>query len=72
MKYVKPIKLKLLVIMFFASGAAGIVLGLTYHTSYLTLLGVINLVMGGFMGYVLLTQQPSLRDKRKKKRSDNN
>ena len=71
MKYVKPSKLKLLVIMFFGSGAVGIVLGLTHHTTYLTLLGVVNLVMGGFMGFLLLTQTPSLRDKRKKKRSDN-
>ena len=33
----------------------------------ITLLGVINLCLGGFMGYLLLLQKPKVRDRRKKK-----
>jgi hypothetical protein len=31
----------------------------------LTTLGVINLCLGGFIGWIFLTQQPKSRDKRK-------
>ena len=70
MKYIPPKKLKVLTIMFFAAAGFGIFTGLTVATSgmqglMITLLGVINLGLGGFMGYLLLTQKPKVRDSRK-------
>jgi hypothetical protein len=72
MKYIPPKKLKVLTIMFFAAAGFGIFTGLTQSTSgmqglLITLLGVINLCLGGFMGYLLLLQKPKVRDSRKKK-----
>ena len=72
MKYVQPKKLKVLTIMFFAAAGFGIFTGLTAATSgmqglIITFLGVINLCLGGFMGYLLLTQKPYVRDRRKKR-----
>jgi hypothetical protein len=34
-------------------------------------MGVINLCLGAFFGWIFLTQKPQLDDKRKKKRNDN-
>ena len=72
MKYVQPKKLKVLMIMFFAAAGFGIFTGLAVATSgmqglIITLLGVINLCLGGLMGYLLLTQKPKVRDSRKRK-----
>tara|TARA_Y100001949_G_C15674049_1_gene195225 strand:+ start:131 stop:349 length:219 start_codon:yes stop_codon:yes gene_type:complete len=72
MKYVQPKKLKVLMIMFFAAAGFGIFTGLAVATSgmqglIITFLGVINLCLGGFMGYLLLTQKPYVRDRRKKR-----
>jgi hypothetical protein len=66
MRYVKPKKLKILMILFFGTGIWGIALGLTQNFFYLTTLGVINICLGGFVGWLFFTQQPKLRDKRKK------
>jgi len=70
MKHVPPTKLKVLMIMFFAAAGFGIFTGLAIATSgmqglIITLLGVINLCLGGFMGYLLLMQKPKVRDSRK-------
>ena len=72
MKYIPPKKLKVLLIMFFAAAGFGIFTGLVIATSgmqglLITLLGVINLCLGGFMGYLLLLQKPKVRDSRKRK-----
>ncbi len=77
-KYVKPIKLKVLTVVFFAVGIWGIVFGLSMpHIGYtptismtITILGVVNLSMGGFVGYLLLTQvkTPDSRKSSKYKR----
>jgi hypothetical protein len=69
MKYIKPQKLKVMMLMFFGTGIMGIVMGLTIPSQmslYLTSLGVINLCLGGLVGWIFLTQQPRSRDKRKK------
>jgi TM2 domain-containing membrane protein YozV len=70
MKYVKPKKLKVLVALFFGTAGMGIFVGLTIATGiqslYITLLGVINLCLGGFVAYLLMTQKPKIRDGRKK------
>ena len=72
MKHVPPTKLKVLMIMFFAAAGFGIFKGLFVATSgmqglIITLLGVVNLCLGGLMGYLLLTQKPKVRDSRKRR-----
>jgi hypothetical protein len=75
MKYVKPIRLKVLMMMFFGTGILGIIVGLyvapPQTTLIITFMGVINLSLGGLFGWILLTQNPESNDKRKKKRNDN-
>ena len=73
MKYIPPKTLKDLTIMFFAAAGFGIFTGLTMATSgmqglMITLLGVINLCLGGLMVWLLLTQKPWVRDSRKYKK----
>ena len=73
MKYIPPKKLKVLIIMFFAAAGFGMFSGLFLATSgmqglMITLLGVVNLCLGGFMGFLLLTQKPYARDSRKYKK----
>ena len=73
MKYIPPKKLKVLIIMFFAAAGFGMFSGLFLATSgmqglMITLLGVGNLCLGGFMGFLLLTQKPYTRDSRKYKK----
>ena len=71
MKYVKPLRLKILMTMFFGTATIGIVVGLyiapPHATVLITFMGVINLVLGAFFTWVFLTQEPELNDKRKKK-----
>jgi len=70
MKYIQPKKLKVLVAMFFAAAGMGIFVGLVIATGiqslYVTFLGVVNLCLGGFVAYVLMTQKAKVRDSRKK------
>jgi len=65
-KYIPPKKLKVLIVMFFVGAGVGIILGLFSNYLYLTLLGVVNLILGGVMGFILLVQAPRVRDDRKK------
>ena len=67
-KYIPPTKLKVLIVMFFVGAGVGIVIGLIHHHMYLTLLGVVNLILGGVMGGILLLQAPKVRDGRRKKK----
>jgi len=53
-------------ILFFGTGIWGITLGLLENVFYLTILGVINICLGGFIGWLFFTQKPKLKDKRKK------
>jgi len=53
--------------MFFAGAGIGIFLGLDSHYMYLTLLGIVNLCLGGLTGWILLTQKPRQRDSRKER-----
>jgi hypothetical protein len=69
MKYISPKKLKVIMLMFFGTAAWGIYMGLTTPSTisfYLTTLSVINLCLGGFVGWIFLTQQQKSKDKRKK------
>ena len=66
MKYVKPKKLKVLIGLFFGTGIPGIAIGLLSDTFYITMLGTINLILGGVVGWIFLTQGPKIKDSRKK------
>ena len=70
MKYVHPKKLKVLIALFFGSAGMGIFVGTRMATGiqilYITFLGVINLCLGGFVAYLLITQKAKVRDSRKK------
>ena len=69
-KYIQPKKLKVLIALFFGTAGMGILVGLVIATGiqslYITFLGVVNLCLGGLVGYLLLTQKPKVRDTRKK------
>ena len=58
--------------MFFATGTIGIVIGLIVApptmTLMITFMGVINIGLGAFFTFILLTQIQKEPDKRKKKR----
>ena len=75
MKYVKPLRLKIMMAMFFGTGILGIIVGLFVAphqgTLLFTFMGVINLSLGAFFGWVFLTQTNESSDKRKKKSNDN-
>ena len=70
LKYIHPKKLKVLIALFFGSAGMGIFVGLVIATGiqslYITFLGVVNLCLGGFVAYLLLTQKAKVRDSRKK------
>jgi len=52
---------------FFGTGIVGAVVGLSLPNFMLSFMSVINICLGGFVGWLLLTQEPKLQDKRKKK-----
>ena len=62
MKYVSPLRLKVLMMMFFATGIVGIIVGLyvapPQASLLITFMGVINLSLGGFFGWIYLNQSP--------------
>lgn len=78
MKWIPPKKLKVLMFLFFGTGAWGIIAGTFFlnYTSqhmFVTFFGVINICIGGFIGYRYFTQGPKpekLSEKRKKQRRD--
>ena len=70
LKYIKPKKLKVLIALFFGTAGMGIFVGLVIaegiQSLYITFLGVVNLCLGGFVSYLLMTQKAKVRDGRKK------
>ena len=74
MKYIEPTKVKVLMIMFFATGVLGIIIGLVVappsSTMMITFMGVINFGLGAFFTFIFLTQVQKDPDKRKKKRKE--
>ena len=70
LKYIQPKKLKVLIALFFGTAGMGIFVGLVIATDiqslYITFLGVVNLCLGGFVSYLLMTQKAKVRDGRKK------
>jgi hypothetical protein len=79
MRYIEPIKVKVLMIMFYAIGIVGIMVALSEITPasmkiMVTFMGVINIGMGAFFTFLYLTQikaEPDKRKKKKKPKSDN-
>ncbi len=60
--------------MFFGTGIGGIIIGLTIAPSMssnssliITFMGVVNLSLGGFFGWIFFTQQPTAQDPIKRK-----
>jgi len=72
MRYIEPIRVKVLMIMFFSTGVLGIVIGLSpiaaSQTVMITFMGVVNIGLGAFFAFLFLTQIKKDPDKRKKKR----
>ena len=72
MRYIEPTRVKVLMMMFFATGVMGILIGLDlappHMTMILTFMGVINIGLGAFFTFIFLTQVKKDPDKRKKKR----
>ena len=72
MRYIEPIRVKVLMIMFFATGSVGIIVGLSpiaaAQTVMITFMGVINVGLGAFFAFLFLTQIKKDPDKRKKKK----
>ncbi|MDH3312093.1 MAG: hypothetical protein OEM28_02975 [Nitrosopumilus sp.] len=72
MRYIEPTRVKVLMMMFYATGVMGIIIGLAVAppsmTMVLTFMGVINVGLGAFFTFIFLTQVQKSPDKRKKKR----
>ena len=73
MRYIEPTRVKVLMMMFFATGAVGIVIGLSSFTPpnfkiMITFMGIINVGLGAFFTFIYLTQVQASPDKRKKKK----
>lgn len=64
MRYIKPFKLKVMTIAFLATGGVGVFVGLSTNVFYITTLAVINICLGGFVGWVFLNQEPRHRKKK--------
>lgn len=61
MKWIPPKKLKVLTVLFFATGAWGIISGMFFikpTMMFIVFFGVINICVGGFVGYRFFTQGP--------------
>ena len=72
MRYIEPIRVKILMLMFYATGVVGMIIGLVVApptmTVMITFMSVINVGLGAFFTFLFLTQTQKAPDKRKKKR----
>ena len=72
MRYIEPTRVKVLMMMFYATGIMGLIIGLVVAppsmTMMITFMGVINVGLGAFFTFIFLTQIKKGPDKRKKKR----
>ena len=73
MRYIEPTRVKVLMMMFYATGIIGMIIGLSQITPpnfklMITFMGVINVGLGAFFTFLFLTQTQKAPDKRKKKR----
>ena len=78
MRYIEPTRVKVLMMMFFVTGIVGTLIGLSAITPpnmkiMITFMGLINIRLGAFFTFILLTQikaDPDRRKKKKKPKSD--
>ena len=72
MRYIEPTRVKVLMMMFYATGVLGMIIGLVVAPPsmkmMITFMGVINFGLGAFFTFIFLTQVKKDPDKRKKKR----
>ena len=72
MRYIEPTRVKVLMMMFYATGIMGLIIGLVVAppsmTVMITFMGVINVGLGAFFTFLFLTQTQKAPDKRKKKK----
>ncbi len=72
MKYISPVRARILMMLFFATGSLGIVVGLGVAppsvTMIITFMGVVNIGLGAFFTYIALTREERAPDKRKRKK----
>jgi len=72
MRYIEPTRVKVLMMMFYATGIMGLIIGLVVAppsmTIMITFMGIINIGLGAFFTFIFLTQIQKEPDKRKKKR----
>ena len=70
MKYVKPLKLKIITLVLFGTGIFGIVVGLGIPGNppilMISLMGIIIICLSGFFYWIFSTQKPRSGKKRKK------
>ena len=79
MRYIEPTRVKFLMMMFYATGVIGMLVGLSAITPpnlkiMITFMGLINVGLGAFFTFLFLTQiksEPDKRKKKKKPKSDN-
>ena len=77
MRYIEPTRVKVLMMMFFATGIGGVIMGLSGVTPpgdikiMITFMGIVNIGLGAFFTFLYLTQiqaEPDARKKKKKKK----
>ena len=72
MRYIEPRRVKILMVMFYAIGIVGMIVGLSFAPPtmvvMITFMSVINVGLGAFFTFLLITQVRSVPDKRKKKK----
>ena len=72
MRYIAPVRAKILSMLFFGTGTMGVAIGLGVAppsvTMIITFMAVVNIGLGAFFAYVLLTQEERSPDKRKRKK----
>ena len=72
MRYISPVRVKVLMMMFYATGIMGLIIGLVIAppsmTLMITFMGLVNIGLGAFFTFLFLTQIQKEPDKRKKKK----
>lgn len=67
MRYIAKRKLRNLMIIFLGAGAFGIAAGLLNSHTLITMMGVSQLGLGGFFGWLFLTQEKPPKDSRRRR-----
>ncbi len=72
MRYISPVRVKVMMMLFYSTGTMGLIIGLALApptmTVMITFMALINVGLGAFFTFIFLTQVPKAPDKRKKKK----